>query len=358
MEVQQLQNETEIKLPALNSNELFMANNSENKLVIRMKRKTPSEEASDSQANGSTKLESPRSSSDSSNVVTTPSLDKTTLVSSMTPEEIAEKAEKRRKLEEELAKYQNMINQIDIIQKRSAASTTSSDAESPPSQKRGSSPVPSIGISNPQMIVPLLTNAYCKIQSDDGSIIVLFDVAWPLLQDGDSRQTIYFVEQDKPQKGPPNNPQSVNLLRGTKGIFVYPPFVVQVVDNEGNRITEKERIKVSMVGSTREALATGNCACNGNPMMSYRSEKLSSFTVTTSTGEFELNKFQLGCLTGRRGHMEHIRLKVEFISEGTKLFGKCVYSCPMEIGAKGPFTKMAVKGGKKKKSEEFDIADL
>jgi len=234
--------------PLTPNNEFLTKNNSENKIVLKMKRKNPSEELQDPQTSDSKSLSPQKSNPQNppieNNIVPAPQLASTDSLNPL--------AEKRRKLEEELAKYEKMISQIDKIKKAQIAAAQEQEELS---AKNSNSPP---NANNNQTAIPILDGSASKIYSDDGTTCAIFDVAWPLLHDGDTRQTIYYMENDKPQKGSPPHPNYVTALRGTKGIFVYPPFVLQIIDSEGNRSTEKERIKMTLVGTGhKDALATG-----------------------------------------------------------------------------------------------------
>jgi len=171
------------------------------------------------------------------------------------------------------------------------------------------------------------------------------EVAWERMPVGSSaqpflKQTLFRTLNEKPYKGPPEEPDEDFGLRATKAVYMYPPLVLTLRNLDGSKYTQKEEIKLSLVSANNKSTpTTGVCGCGGAPILFFQQEKKGEVQTLITTGELEFSKLQIGCLTGPRGHSSLFCLKIEFLTPGSPLEGQLLYSPPIEVGAKGPFTK-------------------
>jgi len=180
--------------------------------------------------------------------------------------------------------------------------------------------------------------------SPDGTYTVSFGVNWAELIS--TKQTLYPVWRDSieakalapptPHRGPG---ETNYTLRATKNVIMHPGLVLKVTDTTGAIYPRTEQVKLSLIGEDKRKLPKGSCPCKGSGILKEpRPTQLDhQGTAVLSHGVLEMNKLQIGCVTGHRGHGVHLRVKAQFISEGP-LRGVCVTSLPIEVGAKSPFS--------------------
>eukprot|EP01114_Cavostelium_apophysatum_P021318 TRINITY_DN7404_c0_g1_i1.p1 TRINITY_DN7404_c0_g1~~TRINITY_DN7404_c0_g1_i1.p1 ORF type:complete len:452 (+),score=97.58 TRINITY_DN7404_c0_g1_i1:330-1685(+) len=265
---------------------------------------------------------------------------------------------KRKRLQEQLAQYEQMMPAIEMLQKTKAAGATPAKVSPPKGisvvpNKATASPPKSEGKSAIATSQAINLSGSSMIHGSDGSVARL-RISWNVIPtDGTNKQTLFYMENGKAQKGPPPPDTQIKVVRATKGTFFWPHFVLEIFKPDGRKSTTSEPIKLSLVGaSTKLPLEAGACACLGSSAINFRQEKSPSFPLLTDTGEIEFMRLSLSCLTSKRGHFDLICLKLEFTAENSPFARQSLYSIPIEVGAKGPFARPPAK--KRKASETGD----
>eukprot|EP01117_Protostelium_nocturnum_P007311 TRINITY_DN2613_c0_g2_i1.p1 TRINITY_DN2613_c0_g2~~TRINITY_DN2613_c0_g2_i1.p1 ORF type:complete len:699 (-),score=220.76 TRINITY_DN2613_c0_g2_i1:41-2137(-) len=178
-------------------------------------------------------------------------------------------------------------------------------------------------------------------------LVVRFDFNWDKLKP--SKQTLFPIYSDQKEeervasKGVPNLSRDF-LLRATKGVNMHPSPIIKISSTSGIPYTVDEQITLSLVHAYDHTHPIqGSCNCKGSATLG----ESKPFQITHSQGRniatiksgcIEFTKLQIGCCTGNRGHGAPFSIKVEFITEGSPLQGLSIYSLPIEVGAKGPFS--------------------
>jgi len=259
---------------------------------------------------------------------------------SSSEDEQSSKEAKRRKLEKELEQYDILLKKVEQLQEMKKKTPQNSTPVQIPSSINTldiSSPNPSLG----DLSATLASLGPALIVLSSGSRKAELDINWQQLTSANlSRQTLFPVSADgKPLKGTPPSFDVLYNVRATKSIYMFPPWVVRLKNADGTPCMEKEDVSLTVVTVDKTQMLPGGCPCGGSPIIMFRQEKGEAVHGKITEGELEFNKLQISCLTGTRGHNQLFRLKFEFVTENSPLYGKSLYSQPIEIGAKGPFTK-------------------
>lgn len=260
--------------------------------------------------------------------------------SSASEDEQSSKEAKRRKLEKELEQYEILLKKVEQLQEMKKKTPQNSTPVQIPSSINTldiSSPNPSLG----DLSATLASLGPALIVLSSGSRKAELDINWQQLTSANlSRQTLFPVSADgKPLKGTPPSFDVLYNVRATKSIYMFPPWVVRLKNADGTPCMEKEDVSLTVVTVDKTQMLPGGCPCGGSSIIMFRQEKGEQVHGKITEGELEFSKLQISCLTGTRGHNQLFRLKFEFVTENSPLFGKSLYSQPIEIGAKGPFTK-------------------
>lgn len=175
-------------------------------------------------------------------------------------------------------------------------------------------------------------------------IIATFGIAWHRCQDT-LKQTLFPVWDKLAHPGFPMEGVDYSL-RATKGVNMFPFPVIRIMHSGVNLpYMVEEQIKVSIVAAhNKQRPEAGSCPCKGPPIL--QESKQGAFELHNGEiyckikeGLLELEKVQFACCSGPRGHGCVFCLKFEFVKEGSILKGKSIYSVPIEVLAKGPFSK-------------------
>lgn len=133
-------------------------------------------------------------------------------------------------------------------------------------------------------------------------------------------------------------------IRATKNVNMHPYPILTILKSDGTLYDFEEEVRLSLVDAdTLEVPPPGNCPCQGAPVLQESKQtqltmkKGAQYSKVTK-GILELSKLQIGCCTGKRGHNTLFRIKVEFTGKNSALKGTKLYSVPIEVGAKSPFT--------------------
>jgi len=173
--------------------------------------------------------------------------------------------------------------------------------------------------------------------------LAILEVAWDRIRTGDTsnyKQTLFQTIDDRPIRGPPEDPDEDYGLRLTKGVNLSPPLVISLKNLDGSKYSATEDIKLSLVNSlSKLPSSVGVCSCAGSPILQFHSEKKPEIKSCVINGELDLSKLQFGCLTGLRGHCHSFCLKVEFITQGSPLEGQILFSPRIDVASKPPFSK-------------------
>lgn len=205
------------------------------------------------------------------------------------------------------------------------------------------------------------TGAEQTLTLRDLELVISFEIAWNRMTS--NKQTLFAakIEEGKqpvPQRGIPKG--EVHALRATKSVNMNPFPVLKISRMDGKPFLQEEEIKLSLVSSHNKLPPSqGSCTCSGNPILAEsKPQKLihrdgETFCIVKG-GYLELNKLQIGCCTGTRGHGCLLCLRAEFVSEESLLKGYTIYSLPISVGAKGPFAKCQVLKLKEEQEKKME----
>jgi len=174
-------------------------------------------------------------------------------------------------------------------------------------------------------------------------------------------KNLQTTTQAIPWKGVPFEGKMYSI-RVTKSVNMQPYPILTILKADGTLYDFEEEVRLELVDST--TLATppkGNCPCEGTPVLreskfTQLHHKNGGIYCNVSKGVLELSKLQIGCCTGKRGHNVQFRLMVEFTGKDSPFRGNKLYSVPIEVGAKSPFTPDSAAKGKSSKEKTNKIS--
>lgn len=112
---------------------------------------------------------------------------------------------------------------------------------------------------------------------------------------------------------------------------------------DGELFDEDQEVKLTLVDAhTHLPPQPGNCLCQRSPKINE--SKPFQLYKKLIGGTVELQKLQISCISGSKGHNCLFSIAAEFVTEDSPLFGEIVYTLPIQVKCKSLVTKKERKG--------------